>query len=102
MVTEPLYTVFEAINDKHREIFVAITREQVFATVARIQKDRPDVIRHWDLNEVINVRSVEFDLTEKEARDFVEHYVKQQGGGVAISHRLDSRFDPALATMPVS
>lgn len=69
-------TVFEAANSQRREIYVAWTFLPIFDATARLGEHPPSVIAHWrPEREQISLRSLEFDLTEEEARAFVARYV---------------------------
>ena len=70
------YTVFEIVNEKCREIYVGATRVPISQMTEALRRRRPDSIRHWNLDEVEPVRSIELDMSEKDARAFVENYVK--------------------------
>ena len=70
------YTVFEIVNEKRLEIYVGVTRDPILQMIETIRHRRPDSIRHWNLDEVEPVRSIELYMSEKDARAFVENYVK--------------------------
>ena len=70
------YTGFEIVNEKCREIYVGATRDPISQMPEALRRRRPDSIRHWNLDEVEPVRSIELDMSEKDARAFVENYVK--------------------------
>ena len=70
------YTVFEIVNEKRLEIYVGVTRDPIAQMIETIRRRRPDSIRHWNLDEAGAVRSIESDMGEKDARAFIENYVK--------------------------
>jgi hypothetical protein len=75
-VTEPRYTVFEAANENTREIFVGMTAAPMFEAERALRAAPPAAIKHWDFNDVRDFRSVEFDLSEENARQFIEGYAR--------------------------
>ncbi|MDE2039605.1 MAG: hypothetical protein KGO96_00765 [Elusimicrobia bacterium] len=77
MVREQQYSVFEAINNKRKEIFVGITSRQICETITRIQAYRPSAIKHWNLDDVVNVHSIEFGLSKAQADALLEQYPKK-------------------------
>lgn len=70
------YTVFELVNERLREIYVAHTDGPVFGVVADLRRVAAPSIGHWNFDEVRPVRSIEFGLTEEDARKFVENYIR--------------------------
>ena len=70
------YTVFEIVNEKRREIYVGTTRDPIFQMVDAIRRQRPESIMDWDLDDMKPIRSIEFNMGEKDAHAFVENYVK--------------------------
>lgn len=64
-------TVFEAVNDRRREIFVGVTTLPMHELIAR----PPETIRHWTEGETA-FRSLEFGLPLDEARAFIERYAQ--------------------------
>lgn len=75
-VTEKRYTVYEAVNEKTREIFVGYTSVQMFEAERSLRSAPPAGIRHWDFDDVRDFRSVEFDLREEDAKKFVAGYAR--------------------------
>lgn len=69
------FTVFELVNDRLHEIYVAATEGPVFNVVADLRRQPAPSIRHWDLDDVGPVRSVEFGLNGESARKFIDEYV---------------------------
>ena len=70
------YAIFEVVNEKRREIYVGATAEPIFQTIDLLRQRRPESIKDWNLDDVLAVRSVEFNLDEKRAQAFVEKYVQ--------------------------
>lgn len=69
------FTIFEAINEPLREIYVGATTSPIFELTARLRQNPPRSIAHWELAD-INVRSIEFGLGEEAAREFIATYVR--------------------------
>jgi len=69
------FTVFELINDRLREIYVASTDGPVFGVFESFKKRRAPAIAHWNFHDVRQPRSVEFGLSQEEARTFIDGYV---------------------------
>ena len=70
------FTVFELVNEKLREIYVAHTDGPVFGVVADLRRMAAPPIEHWNFDEVRPVRSIEFGLNEEDAHKFVQNYVQ--------------------------
>lgn len=70
------FTVFELVNERLREIYVAHTDGPVFGVVADLRRLAAPPIEHWNFDEVRPVRSIEFGLNEEDARKFVQNYVQ--------------------------
>lgn len=68
-------TVFEAINNDLKEIYVTWPNKQVFESIADLGRNLPTEIRHWrpDRHQ-INFRSLEFKLSEESARAFIARH----------------------------
>ncbi len=47
----------------------------MFETIAKFRERRPESLQEWDLDDISNFRSLEFDLSERAARDYVDRYV---------------------------
>lgn len=69
-------TVFEAINHDRKEIYVGMTTEPMFETIRRLKSAPPTSIREWDFDSIKDYRSIEFGLSEKDAKVFIDQYVK--------------------------
>ena len=71
---EPKFTVFEVVNDHLQEIYVGFTDHPIF----RIASDpaAASSVAHWAPEDAKSVRSIEFGLTEPEARRFIENYTR--------------------------
>ena len=70
------YTVFEIVNDKRQEIYVGATRDPIFQMADALGRRRPQSINDWDLADMKPIRSIEFNLSEKDAQAFIENYIK--------------------------
>lgn len=68
--------VFEAINDQLQEIFVGASELPVFAMIQRLRDRPPKAIAHWNMK-LAEFRSLQFDLTEDDARRFIRGWVKR-------------------------
>lgn len=65
-------TVFEAVNEQLKEIYVTWTSLPIFEAMAEIGRRPPAAIAHWrPERERISFRSLEFDLTEAAARALI-------------------------------
>lgn len=72
----PAFTVFELVNDRLQEIYVGRTDGPVFRVLFAL-RDRPaPAIGHWNLDDARPVRSIEFDMKDDEADEFIAHYVR--------------------------
>lgn len=72
------FTVFELVNEKLREIYVAHTDGPVFSVVAELRRLSAPALRHWDFHDTRPVRSIEFGLSEEDARMFVKNYTRAE------------------------
>lgn len=70
------YTIYEAINEETAEIYVGMTPLPMFEEMLRVKKNPPPSIAHWDWERVDAFRSVEFNMTKKEAEAFLEGYAR--------------------------
>ena len=70
-----IFTVFELVNDRLKEIYVAHTDDMIFQIVEDMRCRPATAIKHWNLDDVRPVRSIEFDLTEEDARRFIANYL---------------------------
>ncbi len=69
------FTVFEAVNNDLKEIFVTATKKPIFEAMAELGKNPPPLISHWRTDrEQINFRSLEFDLSREEADEFIKRH----------------------------
>jgi hypothetical protein len=68
-------TVFEAVNNDLKEIYVASTAKQIFEAIADLGKQMPAAISHWrPTRHQINFRSLEFKLSAEAARTFIARH----------------------------
>lgn len=68
-------TVFEAVNNDLKEIYVASTRKQIFEAMSDLGKRLPEIISHWQPDrQQVNFRSLEFKLTDDSARSFIARH----------------------------
>jgi hypothetical protein len=70
------FTVYELVNDRLREIYVGRTSGPVFRVLRALRFRREPAIAHWDLDDALPLRSIEFGLNERDAARFIEHYAK--------------------------
>ena len=70
------YTVFEIVNEQRHEIYVGATRDPISQMPDAIRRRRPKSIKDWDLDDMKPIRSIEVNMGEKDARDFIGNYVK--------------------------
>lgn len=70
------YSVFEVVNERRRQIFVAVTNLPIFATAKVLRDNPPAAIADWREADVTTLRSIEFGLSEGQARKFVDGYVR--------------------------
>lgn len=71
-----LVTVYEAVNDARREIYVGLSMNfigQVELTIREVPE-----LRHWLADEPIRVRGVEYGVPMRDAWDFVERYARSR------------------------
>lgn len=68
-------TVFEAVNNDLKEIYVTATPKPIFQAVAELGKRLPSVISHWrpDRHQ-INFRSLEFHQSREQADSFIKRH----------------------------
>jgi hypothetical protein len=76
MVERRRYLVYEAVNNKRKEIYVAVSPRPMHETIGDYKTRLPDPIKHWKAADIQTYRSIEFDLAEEQAREFLENYVK--------------------------
>ena len=76
MAEQPGYVVFEIVNEKRREIYVGATRDPIFQMTDALRRQPPHSIQHWNFEEVGAVRSIEFNMGEKDARAFIANYIQ--------------------------
>jgi hypothetical protein len=51
-------------------VFLTWTSERIFDAIAGFARSRPPIVAHWDLDrDPIRFQSLEFGLTEDQARD---------------------------------
>ena len=67
-----LVTVYEAINDTRREIFVGLSM-RFMGDVGLSVRDLPE-LRHWKAGEDVRVRGVEYGVPMRDAWDFLRRY----------------------------
>ena len=68
------YTVFEVINERRREIYVAKTDKAMFELVLELRRRLPPGIAAWRQEDITAIRSVEFSLTSEDADFFIKNY----------------------------
>lgn len=69
-------TVFEAVNERLKEVYVTWTRLSIFEAMAEIGKRPAAPIAHWrPERESVSFRTLEFDLTEAAARELIARHV---------------------------
>ena len=64
------------MNETRQEIYVGATRDPIFKMADSLRRRRPESIENWDLDDMKSIRSIEFNMSEKDARAFIENYVK--------------------------
>lgn len=68
-------TVFEAVNNELKEIYVTWTVKPIFEAMADLGKKLPSTISHWRPDrQQINFRSLEFKLASESARAFIARH----------------------------
>ena len=68
-------TIFEAVNNDPKEIYVTATPKPIFEAMADLGKRLPSVIAHWHPDRhQINFRSLEFDQSREAADSFIKRY----------------------------
>jgi hypothetical protein len=68
-------TVFEAVNNDLKEIYVASTTKQIFEAMSDLGKQLPAAISHWrPKGHSINFRSLEFHMSAEAARAFIARH----------------------------
>lgn len=67
------FTVFELVNERLQEIYVGRTSDMIFTLVDR--RNPAPAISHWNPADVRPPRSIEFELSEREAERFIAGYV---------------------------
>jgi hypothetical protein len=70
------YIIFEIANEKRHEIYVGATRDPIFQMEEALRRQRPASIKDWDIDDLKPIRSIEFNVSENDARAFIENYVK--------------------------
>jgi hypothetical protein len=73
-MSERRFTIFEARNARLKELFLGATDGPIFDVLARLRAAPPAVIRHWNMAQITQVRSVEFQLTAEQAEAFLLSY----------------------------
>lgn len=75
MATHPSrVTVYEVLNGTRREIFVGIVARPMVELVGTFRSALPLQAAHWSAADRLEFRSVEFGMTESDARAFIEGY----------------------------
>lgn len=72
------YTVFEAVNEDLKEIFIGKTRLPMFEAIELLRRSPPPALRHWAMNRWIFFRSLEFGLEREAARELIA----RRAGGI--------------------
>lgn len=70
-----LYMVFEAVNEKRREIYVGAAYVSALQEIGALHP-RPESIKDWDLRDAKAVNRIEGDMPEEDARAFIQNYIR--------------------------
>lgn len=69
------FTVFEAVNNDLKEIYVTGTKKPIFEAMAEFGTHPPSMISHWRTNrEQMTFRSLEFELSLEQAEEFIKRH----------------------------
>ena len=87
------FTVFEAVNDTIKEIFLGTTDAGMEEVVDQHQASLPERIAHWKPDHRVRYRGVEFMLTAGQARKRVVSYGRavDRPGWTVVSGPPDPR-----------
>jgi hypothetical protein len=75
-MSQPRFTVYEAVNDTLREVYVGMSSAGMHHVMTRRGHARPPAIHHWQPDHAVSYRSVEFSLAASYAVDFVAAHAK--------------------------
>ncbi len=73
-------TVYEALNEARRELYVGWTPLAMHELSLTFSQRPPKPVSHWRPSELVTFRSVEFELTRRQADDFISKYAAYAGG----------------------
>lgn len=72
-------TVFEAVNEDLKEVYVTWTSRPIFEAMSDLGKEPPKILSHWKTTRHrVTFRSLEFDLSEELARAFIARHASKQ------------------------
>lgn len=69
-----LVTVFEAVNETLREVYVGTTTHLVEVLTRLFLERPPGGVRHWSTAHKITVRCVEYSVAVHDVSEFIEAY----------------------------
>lgn len=71
--------VFEVVNEDLKEVYVTWTSKPIFEAMSDFGKQLPKMLSHWKTaKHRIAFRSLEFDLSEELAREFITRHAAKQ------------------------
>jgi hypothetical protein len=71
-----LVSVFEAVNDSAKEIYLGTTILLSEQLTAQFQRTPPPAVAHWKPGQRVFVKVVEYSIPLKDARAFIDHYAE--------------------------
>lgn len=71
-----LVTVFEAVNETRKEIFVGVSDLLIDQLERAFQSSPPKSVQHWTSDDRILFRSIEYSVAAKETDDFIDAYLR--------------------------
>ncbi len=69
-----LVSVFEAVNDTVKEIYLGTTTLLSDQLAAQFPRTPPPATAHWESRHRVFVKVVEYSIPLKDARAFIDHY----------------------------
>lgn len=98
------FTIFEAVNNDLKEIYVTAPARPIFDAMADLGKRLPSAISHWRPDkQQINFRSLEFNQSREKAASFIERHTAKpcgpQWGDTSFRRSRLGSPSSALATL---
>lgn len=69
-----LVSVYEAVNDGLKEIYLGTTTLLSDQLVSQFQRTRPSVVAHWKGEHKVYINIVEYSIPMRDVESFISHY----------------------------